>query len=69
MRELLELSDDQIRVRFKDASFLVKLKEKTMHTLEKEKEDQLMKKYVKCPKCKAPIDKFDGCNKVSCICG
>jgi E3 ubiquitin-protein ligase RNF14 len=69
LKELVNLSDDQIRAQFKDATGIMKLREKSIKDMEKTNSDQFMKKYVKCPKCKAPIDKFEGCNKVSCICG
>ena len=60
VKQLLAMTDEQIRAQFKDSSFIMKLKETAIETLEKDKNEAFMKKYVKCPKCFAPIDKFDG---------
>lgn len=67
--ELLKLTDEQIRARFKDAKFVLELKQKTAAAIGEDAVEKMLRKYVACPKCRAPIDKFEGCNKVTCICG
>lgn len=58
--QLLAMNDQQIRERFHNVDFVVKLREK----IEKEEKSALteakLSKYKMCPKCRAPIDKYEG---------
>ena len=56
--QLLNMTDEQIRERFKDSSFVMELKKKAV-VVAAEKED-IFKKYRNCPKCRAPIEKYVG---------
>lgn len=58
--QLLNLSDQQIRERFKNFDIVIKLKEKTEKAVNVIKNEDLLGKYKLCPKCHATIDKFEG---------
>jgi hypothetical protein len=58
--DLLKMTDDEIRKRFKNAGAILEMKIKTIITKTEQKSIDFMKKYIKCPKCSSPIDKFEG---------
>ncbi len=62
---LATLTDEQIRARFKDFSAVLNLRKKAVKAINEKQNDDFMKKYKTCPKCTAPIEKYDGYSKFS----
>lgn len=61
MNDLLKMTDEQIRERFQSNSVaILSVKKEATKTTEKELVEKFMAKYIPCPKCKSPIDKFEG---------
>lgn len=55
------MTDNEIRERFKgNSAFLLTIKKKTADIQDVSKLNDILRKYVKCPKCKAPIEKIEG---------
>jgi hypothetical protein len=54
------MTEEEILKRFKNANAVLLLKKKTIESIEEENVKKALWKYVKCPKCRAPIEKFDG---------
>lgn len=63
VHDLINMTEEQIRERFKDSSFIMKLKNESKETIDMEKINDFMSKYLKCPKCKIPIEKIEGYKK------
>ena len=61
----MKKSPEELMALYKNGDFLVKLRRKALES----EESEFLKRYPTCPSCKAHIEKFDGCNKVTCICG
>lgn len=60
-KQLLEMTDEQIKKIFNASSAtILNLKKQAMEGLDDEKLMALLKKYLKCPKCKALIEKIEG---------
>jgi hypothetical protein len=60
IQQLATMTDEQIRANFKNSASIIDLKLKTIKMAEQDENETFMKKYKCCPKCKAPIEKFDG---------
>ena len=58
--QLLKMSDEEMRIRFKNFEQVRVIKKEVEKEKEKENLNGFMKKYKICPKCKAPIEKFVG---------
>lgn len=54
------MTDDQIKARFKDANYVMKLRQKTQAEVCATKNFEALKKYLRCPDCKNGIEKIDG---------
>jgi len=68
--QLVKMTDDEIRRQFKDPTFVQGLKNEAIKSNDDQINQELIKsKYKVCPKCQVTIDKFEGCNKVTCRCG
>ena len=55
--ELLSMSEDEIRVKYKHADFLIQMIENLRTTSEN---DDILKQLIRCPRCRSAIDKIDG---------
>jgi hypothetical protein len=58
--DLMAMTDEQIRQRFKDSDYVLKLKKDSVETKNEEEVKKALWKYLKCPECKAPIEKIEG---------
>jgi len=68
--QLVNMTDDEIRRQFKDLTFIQNLRKEAVKLNDDRKNvDLIDSKYKSCPKCRIKIDKFEGCNKVTCRCG
>lgn len=56
----MAMTDEQIRQRFKDSDYVLKLKKDSVETKNEEEVKKALWKYLKCPECKAPIEKIEG---------
>ena len=54
------MTEAEIRARFKDSDFVLKLKKKTVENEDDTVLKKFLHKYLRCPKCKIPIEKIDG---------
>ena len=61
MKDLMKMTEEQIRERFKTNSIsLIRVQKEAIKVSETTLVETFMKKYIKCPKCNSPIDKFEG---------
>ncbi len=61
VKDLLQMTDQEIRQRFHSNSNLVlNVKKEAVTASEKDLNNELLKKFVRCPKCQSPIEKFEG---------
>lgn len=59
-KTLLTMSDEDIKRYFKSAGAILNLKAQVHETNKLSELEMLLKKYLKCPQCKAYIEKIDG---------
>ena len=61
VKDLLQMTDEQIREKFhSNFSVVLNVKKEAVKASEKDLNSQLLKKFVRCPKCQSPIEKFEG---------
>ena len=60
IEQLLKMSDEQIQSTFRDSKMVINLKKTTEKALQEEKVLDFMAKFMRCPKCKSPIEKYEG---------
>jgi len=61
MADLMLMTDEQIRERFgNNLNVVLCVKKEAVEADEKQKNNDFINKYVRCPKCRSPIDKYEG---------
>ena len=61
MADLISMTDEQIRERFgNNLNVILRVKKEAVDVDEKQKNTDYLQKFVRCPKCRSPIDKFEG---------
>jgi hypothetical protein len=61
MADLISMTDEQIRERFgNNLNVVLRVKKEAVDANETQKNSDYLQKYVRCPKCRSPIDKFEG---------
>lgn len=61
LQDLLHLTDAQIKERFQsNATVALKVKKEAVIATDGDLTLSVLKKFVRCPKCSALIDKYDG---------
>ena len=61
MADLISMTDEQIRERFgNNLNVVLRVKKEAVDANETQKNNDHLQKYVRCPKCRSPIDKFEG---------
>lgn len=61
MADLISMTDEQIRERFvNNLNVILRVKKEAVDVDEKQKNNDYLQKFVRCPKCRSPIDKFEG---------
>ena len=59
-KALLAMTDEEIKKYFKSAGAILSLKSKVQETTNLSELELLLKRYLRCPNCKAYIEKVDG---------
>lgn len=58
--DLIKMTDAEIRARFKDSAYVLKLKDKTIQTVDLSANETFLRNFKACPDCKARIEKIEG---------